>query len=89
MICVFLLKAGVLNDQVIQDYGWPQVVSAACLVLIWRNASDAEQASLRRLVAPLGGLGPDADRRGRGTLFGSALCVMARGRHGVATVDAQ
>ncbi|MCW2935839.1 MAG: putative two-component system sensor kinase [Actinomycetia bacterium] len=77
VICVFLLEAGVLNDQVIQDYGWPQVVSAACLVLIWRNASDAEQASLRRLVAPLGGLGPDADRRGRGTVFRLALaCVM-------------
>jgi signal transduction histidine kinase/phage shock protein PspC (stress-responsive transcriptional regulator) len=77
VICVFLLEAGVLNDQVIQDDGWPQVVSAACLVLIWRNASDAEQASLRRLVAPLGGLGPDAERRGRGTMLRLALaCVM-------------
>jgi phage shock protein PspC (stress-responsive transcriptional regulator)/signal transduction histidine kinase len=79
VICVFLLEAGVLNDQVIQTYGWPQVVSAACLVLVWRNAPDSEQAALRRLVAPLGGLGPGAGRRGTVLRLAVACVLLAVG----------
>ena len=51
LLAVFLLLAGVLNDGAIEVYGWPQVVSVACLTLIWRNAPDGEQADLQRLVA--------------------------------------
>jgi signal transduction histidine kinase/phage shock protein PspC (stress-responsive transcriptional regulator) len=60
--CVMLLVT-VLKVQLIEDYGWPQVVSAALLVLIWRNAPDGEQAALRRVFTPLVGLGPGTDRR--------------------------
>jgi signal transduction histidine kinase/phage shock protein PspC (stress-responsive transcriptional regulator) len=63
VLAFFMVIAGVLNDGLVQDYGWPQVVSAACLVLIWRNAPEEEQASLRRLASPLSSFGPDADRR--------------------------
>jgi signal transduction histidine kinase len=57
LLAVFLLLAGPLNDGAIASYLWPQVISVAGLTLIWRNASDSEQAGLRRLVAPLESLG--------------------------------
>ncbi|HUN30586.1 MAG TPA: PspC domain-containing protein [Trebonia sp.] len=76
LLAVFMLLAGALNDELIQTDGWPQVVTVACLVLIWRNAPDSEQAALRRLVAPLGGLGSDTDRR-RATVVRLGLaCVL-------------
>src|SRR5215475_10975533 len=62
-----LLLAGVLHDGVIGTYGWPQVVSVACLALIWRNAPEGEQAAMQRLVEPLGGLGTGGGRMRRGT----------------------
>jgi signal transduction histidine kinase len=67
LLAVFLLLAGALNDGPIGVYGWPQVVSVACLTLIWRNATDDEQAALRRLVAPLESLGGGGDNMRRGT----------------------
>ena len=66
LLGVFLLLAGVLNDGSIEIYGWPQVVSVACLALIWRNAPEGEQAAMRHLVAPLESLGGGGDGR-RGT----------------------
>jgi signal transduction histidine kinase/phage shock protein PspC (stress-responsive transcriptional regulator) len=66
LLAVFLLLAGVLNDGSIEVYGWPQVVSVACLTLIWRNAPESEQAAMRHLVAPLESLGGGGDAR-RGT----------------------
>jgi signal transduction histidine kinase len=66
LLAVFLLLAGALNDGSIQIYCWPQVVSVACLTLIWRNAPEGEQAGLRHLVAPLESLG-GADNGRRGT----------------------
>ena len=50
-----------LNDGSIEVYGWPQVVSVACLTLIWRNAPESEQAAMRHLVAPLESLGGGGD----------------------------
>jgi phage shock protein PspC (stress-responsive transcriptional regulator)/signal transduction histidine kinase len=61
LLAVFLLLAGVLNDGSIEIYCWPQVVSVACLTLIWRNAPEGEQAGLRHLVAPLESLGGGGD----------------------------
>jgi signal transduction histidine kinase len=63
LLGVLVALAGALNEGLIETYGWPQVLSAACLVLIWRNAPPDEQAALRRVVAPLTSLGPDGDRR--------------------------
>src|ERR1700691_2544761 len=67
LLAVFLLLAGVLNDGSIEVYGWPQVVSVACLVLIWRNAPEGEKAGLQHLVAPLESLGGGGDNVRRGT----------------------
>jgi signal transduction histidine kinase len=67
LLAVFLLFAGVLNDGSIEIYGWPQVVSVACLTLIWRNASEGEQAALRHLVEPLESLGVGGGNVRRGT----------------------
>jgi signal transduction histidine kinase len=79
LLAVFMVLAGALNDQLIQTYGWPQVVTVACLVLIWRNAPSSEQAGLRRLVAPLGGLGSDTDRRATLVRLGLAFTLLAIG----------
>ena len=79
LFAVFLVLAGALNDELIQTYGWPQVVTVACLVLIWRNAPRGEQAALRRLVAPLGGLGSDTDRRSTVIRLGLACVLLAIG----------
>jgi signal transduction histidine kinase len=67
LLAFFLLLAGALNDGAIEVYGWPQVVSVACLVLIWRNAPEGEKAALRHLVAPLESLGGGGDNARRGT----------------------
>jgi signal transduction histidine kinase len=67
LLAVFLLLAGVLNDGTIEVYGWPQVVSVACLTLIWRNAPENEQAAMRHLVAPLESLGGGGDNPRRST----------------------
>jgi signal transduction histidine kinase len=56
----------VLNDGSIEIYCWPQVVSVACLTLIWRNAPEDEKAAMRHLVEPLESLGGGENVR-RGT----------------------
>jgi signal transduction histidine kinase len=66
LLAVFLLLAGVLNDGSIEIYCWPQVVSVACLTLIWRNAPEDEKAGMRHLIEPLESLG-GADNERRGT----------------------
>lgn len=78
LLAVFLVLAGVLNDGVIEKYGWAQVVSVGVLALIWRNAPDDEQAGMRRLVAPLEGLGGSAAATRRATrlrIAGSAVLL--------------
>ncbi len=57
LLAVFLFLTSVLNSGPIETYGWPQVVSVACLALIWRNAPESERAAMRRLVEPLESLG--------------------------------
>jgi signal transduction histidine kinase len=54
-LCAFLLfVANVVGNGWIDSYAWPQLVTVAGLVLIWRNGSPEEQATLRRLAEPLG-----------------------------------
>jgi signal transduction histidine kinase len=53
LLILALLVAGVFNDGWISGWAWPQVFSLAGLVLIWRNAPEQEQATLRHFVEPL------------------------------------
>jgi signal transduction histidine kinase len=53
LITLVLLVIGALDDGWFISWAWPQVFSAAGLVLIWRNGSDDEQATLRHLAEPL------------------------------------
>ena len=48
-----LVVAGALNDGWFSGWAWPQVVSVAGLVLIWRNAPADERATMRHLLEPL------------------------------------
>jgi signal transduction histidine kinase len=75
LLAVFLTLAGVLNDGVIEKYGWAQVISVAVLTLIWRNAPEDEQAEMRRLVAPFGASGASARRATRLRIVGSLVLL--------------
>jgi len=81
VVAVFMLFASVLNPGLINTYGWPQVVSVACLTLIWRNAPGSEQAVLRRLIEPLESLGSGGQRARRGTALrlAAAAVLLAAG----------
>jgi signal transduction histidine kinase len=48
-----LIAASALNDSWFTTWAWPQVISVAGLVLIWRNAPADERVTMRRLVEPL------------------------------------
>jgi signal transduction histidine kinase len=76
LLVVFLLLAGALNDATVETYGWPQVISVACLTLIWRNAPEGEQAAMRHLVEPLESLGAGGARRRRGTVLRLTAIVL-------------
>jgi signal transduction histidine kinase/phage shock protein PspC (stress-responsive transcriptional regulator) len=78
VLSIGLLIAGVLSAGVVQAWGWPQVLSAACLVLIWRNAPEEDRAILRRVVAPLN-IGPDASRRGSRLRVAIAIVLLVGG----------
>lgn len=77
LLMVLLVLGELVNDGdsgLVESWGWPQVVSVGCLALIWRNASPDEQAALRRLVEPLGGIG---ERARRATVLRLSLAVAA------------
>ena len=65
LLVLVLLVADAFGDGWITNWAWPQVASAAGMVLIWRNAEPDEQATLRHLVEPLEGAAgrPGASRR--------------------------
>jgi signal transduction histidine kinase len=65
LLVLALLVAGALNDGWFSGWAWPQLISVAGLVLIWRNATPDEQAALRRLAEPLGAAAGPAKREGR------------------------
>jgi signal transduction histidine kinase len=53
LLILVLLAASALNGGWFVGWVWPQMFSVAGLVLIWRNAPQEEQATLRQLVGPL------------------------------------
>ena len=74
-----LLIAGALNDGWFAGWAWPQLISVAGLVLIWRNASPDEQAALRRLAEPLGAATGSARPRRRAAIRLTIGCVLIAG----------
>jgi signal transduction histidine kinase len=64
LLLVLLLIASVLGAGSFVSLAWPLVISAVGLVLIWRNASAEERATMRRLAEPLLGLA-EGNRRSR------------------------
>ena len=81
VLAVFLFLAGAVNDTTIAGFCWPQVFSLAGVVLIWRNAPDAERAGMQRLVQPLEGLGTGgaAARRATRLRIAGAGVLLAAG----------
>src|SRR5690348_7633281 len=77
LLIFILLVAGALNGGWFVSWAWPQVFSIGGLVLIWRNASAEEQATLRHLLEPLGAAAGDVTHEGnwrrRGTILRLAL----------------
>ena len=67
LLVVILLVPGLFGDSFYVSWAWPQVLSVAGLVLIWRNASPEEQGTLQRLMEPLqsaaGPAGPAGKKR--------------------------
>ena len=54
LLACTLLGLGVLRWMGVLNFNWPQVFSVAGLALIWRNAPEEDQATLRHLLEPLG-----------------------------------
>lgn len=79
LLTFVLLIAGVFNDGWFAGWAWPQVFSLAGLTLIWRNAPEDEQASLKRLVEPLeaaaGGPVASPNRRSAIRLIAAAILL--------------
>ena len=73
LMILVLLVAGAFHDGWFISWAWPQVFSVAGLALIWRNAPEQEQASLRRVLEPLGASPAPGTRRagraGRGVVL--------------------
>ncbi|MDR0341858.1 MAG: PspC domain-containing protein [Nocardiopsaceae bacterium] len=66
LLVVVLLIASALGASWLGSLAWPLIISAAGVVLIWRNAPAGEQVTLRRIVEPVLGL---TGGRGRWTVF--------------------
>jgi signal transduction histidine kinase len=58
LLAVILLIASLLKVSWLGSLSWPPVIALAALVLIWRNASQEEQAVMRRLAEPIVGWTP-------------------------------
>jgi len=70
LLILVLIAISALNDGWFTSWAWPQVVSVAGLVLIWRNAPAEEQATLRHLIEPLeAAVGGNTRARGRGSVL--------------------
>jgi signal transduction histidine kinase len=87
LLLVLLLIASVLGAGGFVSLAWPLVISAVGLVLIWRNASAEERATMRRLAEPLLGLA-EGNRRSRtvarvaiaSLLLGGGLAILLPGQ---------
>ncbi len=80
LLAFLLFVFGVFNVGWIDGYAWPQLITVAGLVLIWRNASPEEQATLRRLAEPLGAAaGPQTRTRWSAIRLGIAALLIFGG----------
>ena len=80
LLAFLLFVIGIFNFGWITGYAWSQVVTVAGLVLIWRNGSPEEQATLRRLAEPLGAAaGPAARTRWSAIRLGVAALLVFGG----------
>jgi signal transduction histidine kinase len=68
LLTLALLVGGVFNDGWFASWAWPQVFSAAGLVLIWRNGSADEQTTLRHYAEPLGAAVGERSRNRRSAI---------------------
>jgi signal transduction histidine kinase/phage shock protein PspC (stress-responsive transcriptional regulator) len=62
LLIVLLLIGSAFGASWINTVAWPLIITAAGLVLIWRNAPADEQAVLRRLADPLIGITSGSSR---------------------------
>jgi signal transduction histidine kinase len=63
LLAVVLLIASTFGIGWLEWLSWPLIISAAGLVLIWRNATPDEQETMRHLAEPLAGLTGGKGRR--------------------------
>jgi signal transduction histidine kinase len=75
VLVIALLIGSALGASWIGSFAVPAIVSAAGLVLIWRNADPSEQAFLHRIAGPLLQLGQAPDGSGRSSRL--ALRILA------------
>jgi phage shock protein PspC (stress-responsive transcriptional regulator) len=68
LLTLILLVGGVFNDSWFASWAWPQVASVAGLVLIWRNGSADEHATLRHYAEPLGAAVGETSRNRRSAI---------------------
>jgi signal transduction histidine kinase len=91
MLVVVLVIVSILGIGLLGSFSWPLVIAAAGLVLIWRNASTGEQASMQGFTQPLLGAA-ESGKRSRiglrlmiaGLLLIIGLWVLASDREPVA-----
>ena len=63
LLAVVLLLASTFGIGWLEWLSWPLIISAAGLVLIWRNATPDEQETMRHLAEPLAGVTGGKGRR--------------------------
>ncbi len=68
LLTLALLVGGIFNDGWFASWAWPQVCSVAGLVLIWRNGSADEKATLRHYTEPLGAAVGETSRNRRSAI---------------------
>ena len=86
MLVALLVIVGAAGGRWVGTVGWPLVISAVGLVLIWRNSPSAEQATMRHLVEPLLGLTRDGRRPGIAVRLSVAAVLLIAGAAILATV---
>jgi signal transduction histidine kinase len=86
MLVALLVIVGAAGGRWVGTVGWPLVIGAVGLVLIWRNSPAAEQATMRHLVEPLLGLTRDGRRPGIATRLSVAAVLLIAGVAILATV---
>lgn len=80
VVLVALVVGSAAGAPWLDSVAWPAYVSAAGLILVWRNGSPPERATLRRLVAPLSRLGaPGRSRRGWAVRLAGGVLLAAGG----------